>query len=171
MSNEDDNARTLLLLLRSLFWTLLVPGSVVLVVPWLIVSRWQPAEISDRLIVQLPSAVMIVVGLTVLLHSIWNFAIAGRGTLSPVDAPRRLVVTGLYRYMRNPMYAGVLLFILGEALLYRSYMLAGYAAGVFLLFNLFVIFYEEKALHKTFGSSYERYRRNVRRWLPGRGGG
>lgn len=157
-----------LLFLRSLFWTVLVPGTVTLYIPYLIVTRWDPTNIAHWQIPQLLGLVLIAPGAVILLHCIRNFAVIGRGTLSPLDAPRRLVVQGLYRYMRNPMYSGVIMILLGEALLFESASLLGYAVGCFVLFNLVIVLYEEPALRSRFGESYERYCRAVGRWLPGR---
>jgi protein-S-isoprenylcysteine O-methyltransferase Ste14 len=108
----------------------------------------------------------LIAGAAVLLYSISLFSLIGRGTLSPADPPRHLVVAGMYRYVRNPMYVGVIAVLLGEALLFQSIVLLLYSAGVFLMFNLFVIFYEERALRRKFGESYEGYCRQVGRWLP-----
>jgi protein-S-isoprenylcysteine O-methyltransferase Ste14 len=105
-------------------------------------------------------------GVLLLLACVWEFARSGRGTLSPVDPPRELVVRGLYRYVRNPMYLAVSLILLGEALASGSNSLFGYWAVFFLLANVFVIGYEEPNLRTRFGESYERYARAVGRWIP-----
>jgi protein-S-isoprenylcysteine O-methyltransferase Ste14 len=97
---------------------------------------------------------------------IWEFARSGRGTLAPLDPPRELVVRGLYRYVRNPMYLGVSLIVLGEALLTGSRGLMVYWIIWFLVVNLFVRFYEEPTLRRQFGQSYERYAHAVGRWVP-----
>jgi protein-S-isoprenylcysteine O-methyltransferase Ste14 len=110
----------------------------------------------------------IIAGAAVLLHCIWDFAVAGRGTLAPVDPPKELVVRGLYRYVRNPMYVGVVSVLLGEALLFASIAMLIYAAGFFALAHLFVILYEERTLRRRFGEAYEQYARAVPRWLPRR---
>jgi len=107
-------------------------------------------------------------GVTLLAACIFEFARSGRGTLSPVDAPRHLVVRGLYQYVRNPMYLSVTMIILGEALLAHSVVLAGYWAVWFVCANLFVIVYEEPALRRAFGDEYEAYFQGVSRWLPRR---
>lgn len=92
----------------------------------------------------------------------------GHGTLSLIDAPRHLVVQGLYRYVRNPMYIGVLMVLLGEALYFQSVVLGEYAVGFFVVINLVIVLIEEPTLRSRFGESYERYCRAVRRWLPGK---
>lgn len=156
------------LFLRSLLVTVLFPGTVTIVLPYLIVTRWWPVAFPGWGAAQVAALGPIIAGATVLLHCVWNFARVGRGTLVPVDAPRRLVVVGLYRYVRNPMYVGVLAVLLGEALLFASPVLLAYAGVWFAVVNLFVLVYEEPVLHHKFGDSYERYRRAVGRWLPGR---
>ena len=99
----------------------------------------------------------------------WDFATAGQGTPAPIDAPKHLVVRGLYRFVRNPMYVGVLLMLTGESRAFRSLRILIYAAIVFVFFNLFVIFYEEPALTRKFGAEYDEYMRRVPRWIPRRG--
>jgi protein-S-isoprenylcysteine O-methyltransferase Ste14 len=101
-----------------------------------------------------------------LIASILEFARSGRGTLSPVDPPRALVVQGLYRYVRNPMYLGVSLILLGEAALSGSGDLLLYGLVWFLAANFFVMGYEEPRLRRRFGAGYERYARAVGRWIP-----
>jgi protein-S-isoprenylcysteine O-methyltransferase Ste14 len=115
---------------------------------------------------QLVGLVAVAVGVVLLIACIWEFAKSGRGTLSPVDPPRELVVRGLYRYVRNPMYLSVTVILLGEVLLAWSRALLLYWAVWVVLVNVFVTWYEEPALRRQFGESYERYARNVRRWLP-----
>ena len=107
---------------------------------------------------------VIAVGALVLLRCVWDFFAAGRGTLAPIDPPRHLVVRGLYRYTRNPMYNGVLAVLLGEAWLFHSLALLQFAALMFLIFHVFVIGYEEPALEAQFGERYRAYRAAVPRW-------
>ena len=105
-------------------------------------------------------------GCAAYLWCLWDFAAFGRGTPAPLDAPKRLVARGLYRYVRNPMYVGVLLVIAGWALLFRSPRVLGYGAAVALFFHLFVVAVEEPTLRGKFGRSYEQYCREVGRWVP-----
>src|SRR5262245_54638769 len=108
------------LLLKSIFFTILLPGTVTLVVPYLILSG-RAARATERAAVwQWLGLVPIVIGAGALLRCVWDFAAQGRGTLAPVDPPKELVVSGLYRWVRNPMYVGVLSVLLGEALFFRS---------------------------------------------------
>ncbi len=157
-----------MLFLRSLFFAVLLPGTVAVLIPWRIVSRGSTAPLRDVAAMRYLAFVPMALGAAILLRCIWEFAAKGRGTLAPIDPPRHLVVSGLYRYVRNPMYVGVLTLLLGEAVLFWSVALLEYAAVLFVIVNLFVIFYEEPALRRRFGDSYERYRRAVHRWLPGK---
>lgn len=109
---------------------------------------------------------LIVAGLTPLLESILRFIHVGRGTLVPTAATEHLVVSGLYRYMRNPMYAGVTAVLAGEALLFRNRSLVIEAVLVCLGFTLFVHLYEEPTLTRRYPEAYPRYKSHVPRWLP-----
>jgi protein-S-isoprenylcysteine O-methyltransferase Ste14 len=152
------------LALRSLSWAILLPGIFAGYVPWRYfgVDR-MPARLGA---LQLIGLVCIAAGVLLLAACIVGFARRGKGTLSPVDPPRHLVVRGLYRYVRNPMYLSVTIIVLGEALWARSEALAAYWAIWFLAAHLFVIAYEEPHLRRRFGSSYEEYTRRVPRWIP-----
>lgn len=109
------------------------------------------------------------IGFAVAVWCILAFAFVGKGTPAPFDAPRRLVVRGPYRFVRNPMYIGAGLVLAGAALFYRSLLLLGYAAVLLLIAHLFVMWYEEPALRRAFGKDYEAYCHRVRRWLPSPG--
>jgi protein-S-isoprenylcysteine O-methyltransferase Ste14 len=102
----------------------------------------------------------------ILLWSFWNFLNEGRGTPAPIDPPRELVATGFYRYVRNPMYVGILAAIFGHFLWFGYWGLLIYAIVVFVAFNTFVTYYEEPTLKKKFGTAYEDYLRKVPRWIP-----
>ena len=153
--------------LRSVFFALLFPGTVALVLPYLIVGGAIPpaAPWEGRQWIGLLVAVS---GGAVLVLSIVGFARKGRGTLAPVDPPKELVVTGPYRYVRNPMYLGVLALLLGETIFCQSTALLRYSIVVLVVFIAVVHAYEEPALRRQFGESYSRYARSVRRWIPGR---
>ena len=152
------------LALRAILFVVLLPGTVAAYVPFLLLRA------SGRLHVPLSSGasllagVLLLAGVAVLLSCVWQFFASGRGTLAPVDPPRRLVVSGLYRFTRNPMYNGVLLTLLGEAWLFRSLSLLEYAGVVLVVFHLFVVFYEEQTLRSRFGEAYDSYRGVVPRW-------
>jgi protein-S-isoprenylcysteine O-methyltransferase Ste14 len=154
------------LLLRNLFWTILIPGAVTVYLPLLILGRFRVPELWGPL--QWLALPVGVTGVIILVYCIATFGISGRGTLSPLDAPRRLVVRGLYRYVRNPMYCGVLLILLAEVCFFTSIDLPEYAAGWLIFIHLVVVFYDEPALRRRFGDSYDDYSRVVRRWVPGK---
>ena len=156
---------TIWLALRSLLWTVLLPGLFAGYVPLRFFGLAR-VHVSLTNPVHLLGLLAIGVGTALLLTCIWEFARSGRGTLSPVDPPRELVVRGLYRYVRNPMYLSVTVIVLGELLLTGSRPLLVYWAVWFVAVNLFVLGYEEPTLRRRFGESYERYTREVGRWLP-----
>lgn len=147
------------------FW--IAPGTAAGLVPYLI-SRWrvQPALFGIPG-VRWVGAVMAGIGLVAVVECFARFALRGRGTPAPIAPPEKLVISGLYRYVRNPMYVAVLSIIVGQALLLGSVLLLLQYAGVaWLVFHLFVVAYEEPTLRRQFGSSYETYRANVGRWWP-----
>src|SRR5215470_2114162 len=125
-----------MLFLRSLFFTLILPGSVTILFPYLLLSRQRLTLLPPWGIAQTLSLLPIAAGGLILFRCIWDFAVIGRGTLAPVDPPKVLVVQGLYRYVRNPMYVGVLLVLLGEAALFESATLLAYTAVFFIVTNL-----------------------------------
>ncbi|MGQ0702198.1 MAG: methyltransferase family protein [Gemmatimonadales bacterium] len=102
------------------------------------------------------------------LWCVLAFAFIGKGTPAPFDPPRRLVISGPYRYVRNPMYIGAAIALAGAAIYYRSPALALYTGAFLVITHLFVIGYEEPTLTRLFGPEYQEYRRRVRRWIPGR---
>ena len=159
-----------MLALRSLFFTLLLPGSVTFLIPYLLLSSGIEPIPSRLEPFRFVGLVPILIGALILLRHIWAFAVTGRGTVAPVDPPTTLVVRGLYRYVRNPIYVGVLLIVLGEAILLESLTLAIYAVILWLFFHLVVVLYEEPELRENFGSEYEVYLRSVGRWIPKRRG-
>jgi len=150
-------------LVKTIVFTILVPGTVAVWVPyWLLGWRWpRPTEHYQYL-----GLVLIALGTIFYLWCAWDFAMAGKGTPAPIDPPKELVVRGLYKYVRNPMYVGIISVLLGETFLFNSKRLLEYAAGGFLLILLFVIFYEEPALTKKFGESYKKYSSEVPRFIP-----
>jgi protein-S-isoprenylcysteine O-methyltransferase Ste14 len=145
---------------------IVAPGAVVGLVPWLITGwREAPALLGFAPLRWLG---MVLVGLCVLilLDSFWRFAREGLGSPAPVYPTERLVTTGLYRHVRNPMYVALVAGILGQALWLPSGALIIYAALVALAAHLFVRFYEEPALKRAHGAQYAAYCAAVPRWLP-----
>lgn len=151
--------------MRSLFWTLAFPGFFAGYLPWRYfgLDRVQ-IDLSNPL--HIAGVAGMALGVALLAVCIFEFARSGKGTLSPADPPRHLVVRGLYRYVRNPMYLSVTTIVLSEYLLTQSTALAVYWAIWFLATNLFVMGYEEPYLREQFGESYEAYTREVGRWIP-----
>jgi len=150
-----------MLLLRALFAVAVLPGVFAGVLPWIIAARdpWR-GDGSDL------GAIVLGAGIGVLMLCVRDFLVAGRGTLAPWDAPRSLVVVGLYRYVRNPMYVGVLLIICGAAIFTGSPEVAVYAAIVAVSFHLRVIYYEEPVLARQFPEDWPVYAAAVTRWVP-----
>ena len=101
-----------------------------------------------------------------ILWCFWDFTFTGHGTPAPIDPPKALVATGLYRYVRNPIYVSVLTILIGHFLWFRTIWLLVYAVVVFLVFHLFVTVYEEPTLKQKFGPAYEQYCTSVPRWIP-----
>jgi protein-S-isoprenylcysteine O-methyltransferase Ste14 len=110
-------------------------------------------------------------GAALAVACILAFVVVGKGTPFPLDPPRRLVVRGPYRFVRNPMYLGAALAIGGAALFYQSFALLGYIALFLLAVHVFVLAYEEPTLRKTFGDDYRAYCESVGRWWPRFSGG
>ncbi len=153
------------LAIRSIAWAIVLPGLVAGYVPWRFFGLSQvQLNLSDPL--HLIGLISIGLGAGLLAACIWEFARSGRGTLAPLDPPTQLVVRGLYRYVRNPMYLSVTTIVFGELLLTRSLALLTYWVIWFACVNLFVIGYEEPTLRREFGASYERYTETVGRWIP-----
>ena len=115
---------------------------------------------------QLAGAFVTLCGAAIVVWCIMSFVVIGRGTPAPFDPPRRLVVRGPYWYMRNPMYLGAALALIGAAMVYESVALIAYAGVFLLLMHLFVLVYEEPTLRRTFGRDYDAYCQRVRRWRP-----
>jgi protein-S-isoprenylcysteine O-methyltransferase Ste14 len=153
-------------LVGSLTFLVLVPGTVVGLVPfWL--TGWRVEErFTGASVLRIAGAALACAGLASLLDSFARFVFVGLGTPAPVMPPTRLVVSGQYRHVRNPMYVAVLGLVVGQGLLLGSAVLLQYAALLWLLFHLFVVLYEEPRLVSRFGAPYEVYRRNVGRWWP-----
>ena len=145
---------------------LAAPGTVAGLIPWLL-TGWRVREPLPYLApIRVLGAALLVVGLVALIQAFVRFVVEGLGTPAPIAAPDRLVVGGLYRYVRNPMYVAVLAIVVGQAILLGSPVLLLYAAFLWLVVASFVRFYEEPTLHRRFGADYEIYRRAVPAWLP-----
>jgi protein-S-isoprenylcysteine O-methyltransferase Ste14 len=140
----------------------LAPGTVAGFIPWWI-TRWRLPELNALTVA---GAALTLIALAMLIECFARFALKGLGTPAPVAPTQHLVVTGLYRFVRNPMYVAVLGLIFGQALVFQSSTLAAYGAAIWLAFHTFVFFYEEPTLRRSFGATYETYCQRVPRWLP-----
>jgi protein-S-isoprenylcysteine O-methyltransferase Ste14 len=152
--------------IKTLIFTILVPGTVAVLIPYRLAS-----STATRGTVPLGSfryfgLALIAAGILIYLWCACDFAFAGKGTPAPIDPPKELVIRGLYKHVRNPMYVGVLSLVLGQALIFEALALFVYAGFLFLAFNLFVLFYEEPALTRKFGEAYRSYCKAVPRWIP-----
>jgi len=159
--------KSLWLWFKNLLFTLVVPGFVV---------GWAPLRWFERR-AQWPEALgwrhgagaaLFVLGAVIYLHCLWLFATRGQGTPAPFDPPKKLVWRGLYKWVRNPMYLGIIALVAGEAVFLRSGHIVVYLICLVCAVQLFVVGYEERALRHQFGAMYEDYRRSVPRWLPRR---
>jgi protein-S-isoprenylcysteine O-methyltransferase Ste14 len=158
--------RRVLAIFGSALFLALAPGTVVGLVPWWI-SRWRfEAPVPGWFPLRIAGVLLLAAGVLVLLDSFVRFAIQGLGTPAPVFPTRHLVVTGLYRYVRNPMYVGVVAAIAGQGLMFGSLHVLEYALMVWLICHLFVVAYEEPTLGARFGAEYERFCSAVPRWIP-----
>ncbi len=152
--------------LGSILFVLFIPGTVVGLVPWLL-CHWEPgARWGNLAFLRWLGAALFLAGLPTLLEAVGRFVQQGRGTPAPWMPTEGLVVTGLYRHVRNPMYLGVLSMIVGQGLFFASIPVLCYAAVVACCFVLFVHLYEEPTLFRRYGEQYAIYCLNVPRWLP-----
>ena len=145
---------------------LAAPGVVAGLIPWLL-TRWQAREpLPYWAPMRVLGGILLVAGLIALIRAFVRFVMEGIGTPAPIAAPERLVVGGVYRYVRNPMYVAVLAAIVGQGLLLGRLGLLLYAAATWLVVAAFVRWYEEPTLTRRFGEDYETYRRAVPAWWP-----
>ena len=153
-------------LIRAITYATLFIGVVLVYLPaaalsWAGVAR--PARLG---LPQLAGIIATASGASLALWCILSFAVIGRGTPAPFDPPRRLVVRGPYRHVRNPMYLGATVALAGAAVFYQATALLAYAAAFLVLMHLFVVLYEEPTLRQAFGKDYDAYCRRVGRWWP-----
>jgi protein-S-isoprenylcysteine O-methyltransferase Ste14 len=150
-------------IVNTLLFTIFVPGTVAILIPrWLVGGFSRP----QNGVLTWIGAIVFVIGAAIYFRCAWEFAARGLGTPAPIAPTKFLVTTALHRYVRNPMYLGVALAILGEAAVFRSVHVVEYAAIMLLIAHIFVVLYEEPTLQHQFGESYAEYRRRVPRWIP-----
>jgi protein-S-isoprenylcysteine O-methyltransferase Ste14 len=149
--------------LKSLLFLFVAPGMVAGYIPLVLLRRGPQLETGFFSYLAFP---LWLIGGVILLWSFWNFLIEGRGTPAPIDPPKELVAVGFYRYVRNPMYFGVLLILIGHFLWFGFWWILVYTVIAFVVVHLFVTLYEEPTLKRKFGAAYENYLRKVPRWIP-----
>lgn len=154
------------LFLRNLFFTILQPGIVAGLVPFLLTGKTLNTIIEPPLFwYHFIGLIIFVIGFILMSVCIINFAVRGKGTLSPADPTKKLVIAGPYKFSRNPMYVGVMMLLIGEAIFFQSLPIGFYSLIIFIAFYTFVVFFEEPRLLESFGDDYKKYTNSVRRWL------
>ncbi|HET6180060.1 MAG TPA: isoprenylcysteine carboxylmethyltransferase family protein [Candidatus Sulfotelmatobacter sp.] len=153
-------------ILGSAIFLVIAPGIVAGYIPGRICGWQVAAPLLGISWCRVAGVLLMAVGLPVLLDSFARFALRGLGTPAPIFPTKHLVVTGLFRYVRNPMYVAVASLIFGQGLLFGSVRVLEYGVAVWIAFFLFVLSYEEPTLRGTFGAEYEEFCANVPRWIP-----
>lgn len=154
-----------MLVLKTMLFALLIPGTVAGVVPYVLIQDAPLFVWAFDDIMQWLGLLVGVAGAVLAIRCATDFVRFGHGTPAPIDPPKKLVTTGLYRYSRNPMYMGMVCLLLGEAILFRSLHLWIYTGMVAIGFHAYILLYEEPALRRRFGESYLEYCRTVPRWV------
>ena len=152
--------------LGTILFTVVVPGSIAVLVPYLLLNmrlHLIPMRLGNYHFLGL---LPLLLGIISYFWSAWDLTFVGKGTPSPIAPPQVLVVTGLYRYVRNPMYLGILLVLVGEALYFQEFILLVYAGLFTLSFNRLVVNNEEHKLRRKFGANYNLYCHAIPRWFP-----
>ena len=150
------------LFIKNVLFTLLVPGTVAVYVPLLISGHQRNGSVFFIV----AGIVLIVLGAALALWVIWCFGVKSRGTPALIDAPTVLVILGPYRFVRNPMYCGIILMLVGWTNLFGNFWLLIYSMTVALGCHTYVVLYEERRLRRQFGSAYREYCQAVGRWIP-----
>jgi protein-S-isoprenylcysteine O-methyltransferase Ste14 len=161
---SSDSQSRLGPILKTALFTIVVPGTVAGYIPWRLRND---TNVPINGAGEWSAVVIIAVGVAIYIYTaFWGFALIGGGTPAPIAPTRTLVVKGLHRYVRNPVYIGVALVIAGQAWLFGSAHIAIYSILMLLTAHTFVILYEEPTLKKQFGEEYDHYRARVPRWIP-----
>jgi protein-S-isoprenylcysteine O-methyltransferase Ste14 len=155
-------------LVRAITYAALFIGFVLVYLPGRLLSWSGIVAPASSGALQVAGMILVAIGTAIALWCVFTFVFIGKGTPAPFDPPRKLVVRGPYRFVRNPMYIGAGMTLAGVALFYESLSILIYTAVFFLATHLFVVLYEEPTLRRTFGAEYEAYFYRVRRWLPRR---
>src|SRR5882724_10110921 len=153
-------------LVRSIVYATLFVSLVLVFIPEQILIATGITRPSQIGVMHWVGLALVVLGGALAVWCILTFALVGKGTPAPFDPPRKLVAAGPYRWSRNPMYIGAGIALCGAALFYQSAALVAFAAGFLVVTHLFVVFYEEPTLERTFGAQYADYRNAGARWVP-----
>ena len=148
---------------KSLLYLIIEAGMFALYVPLALLRNGPRIETGVISFLAIP---LWLIGSMIVLQCFWDFTFKGRGTPVPMDPPKELVLTGFYRYVRNPIYVGVLSIFLGHFLWFGYWALLAYTVLAFIGVHLFVVLYEEPALKRKFGTAYENYLKKVPCWIP-----
>jgi protein-S-isoprenylcysteine O-methyltransferase Ste14 len=154
------------ILVRALTYAALFIGFFLVFLPARVLARSGIVRPADVGAAQIAGIIIGAFGAALALWCIGTFIVIGRGTPAVFDPPRRLVIVGPYHFVRNPMYIGAALALVGAALFYGSWALLWYCLGFALITHLLVVVYEEPTLRATFGDDYDHYRQRVHRWWP-----
>ena len=146
----------------------LFPGTVTVFIPYRLLAPFSVSGPKSWSLTQFVAVIILSIGAVILFKSIWSFARVGKGTLAPFDETQKLIVVGLYRYVRNPMYVGVILILLTESWIFWSTTLLTYTALCFIIANILIIGYEENRLRFKYGDEFRHYCKHVGRWIPGK---
>jgi protein-S-isoprenylcysteine O-methyltransferase Ste14 len=153
-------------LVRAITYAAVFIGFVLVYLPGRFLSWSGIAEPTTTGTSQVAGMILVTIGTVIALWCVFTFVFIGKGTPAPFDPPRKLVIRGPYRFVRNPMYIGAGMTIAGAAIYYESLSIAIYTGLFFLITHLFVVLYEEPTLRRTFGNEYEAYHRRTTRWWP-----
>ena len=163
---REVNARPARAIVETAVFFLAAPGTVALWIPYALTGWHVPPQTTERAVAGIAGGVLIAAGTAALVECFARFALVGRGTPSPASPTRSLVVSGLYRCTRNPMYVAVTTLLIGQTLLFGSTALLTYAVIVWTAAHTFVVSYEEPTLRRAYGAAYDDYRAHVPRWVP-----
>jgi protein-S-isoprenylcysteine O-methyltransferase Ste14 len=163
---SGTTVQRILAVLGSAIFFVVAPFTLAGLVPWWMTDWQLRTPFLGIELTRYIGAIMILAGVPGIVDSFVRFALQGLGTPAPIAPPRNLVVTGLYRYVRNPMYIAVVTIILGQAMLMGDWRLIVYGALLWLFFHLWVVVIEEPTLEQTFGEEYDAFRTAVPRWIP-----
>jgi protein-S-isoprenylcysteine O-methyltransferase Ste14 len=165
-ADSGSRASRTIPLIGSAIFLFLAPGSIAGYVPWLLGNWRVHAPFFGFTALRVMGCVLVAAGLVLLLEAFLRFALEGLGTPAPVLPPKHLVVTGTYRYVRNPMYVAVVSLIFGQGFIFGDLRVILYGCCIWFMMNLFVLIYEEPTLRRSFPADYAQFIAHVPRWIP-----